>query len=409
MKRFSFLIFIPLFLLGACGGLSQTANSHGDLGVFNRDVSTGSEVTFLFATDYSSAGQLYVSDADATTLVNTGVSDLGSSAIIRLYNGLLYVLHDGFSSASSDNVHIIDPSDNFSTVDQWSTGNGTNPQDIVVIGAKAYITLYNPSADSSNVDADGNPGDLIIMDLQTGDIEKRISFHDLLNADGDLNADASRMLLIGTKLYVLVQDLQYDFSVNTSGHIAIIDTDTDTWVDSINLIGENPVSLAYSSTANKLFIAHQAPYNDTLGNFDTSTSFGGVEVIPVDDPNNSFLFDDEDLGGYVEQVTAGNGKVFVVVSQLDPVTFDYTSQVLIMDDSASSSSDTSVFLDNSSDVRSIALDSFNDLWIARRSISSGTGTASDPQVEVFDSSGSQVGTNLVPVVPVTSIAIGKIL
>lgn len=382
--------------LNACGSLTVTPLDISDFGI-----SAGSEAAFLFATDYASSGQLYF--VENSSLENSGVANLGSSAVIRLFDGFVYVLHDGFSSGSSDNVQIINPLNSLSTVDQWSTGNGTNPHDIVVVedegGYRAYITLYNPDED----------GDLIVMDLDTGEILETISFSDFLNEDGDKNANADQMVLVDDRLYVLIQDLQSDFSHNASGKIAVFDTDTHIVEEVITIQGRNPVDIVASEDGEKVFVALQAPYDFSLGNFDTSTDFGGIEIIDLDNTSNTTLLADDDLGGYVERLASGEGNIFAVISQYDSSTFTFSSDIVVIDGDASSISDVETFLEGSSDVRDIAADSSGNLWVARRTIDAATSTTSNPQVDVFNgSTGESIIDSMLPDVPVTSIAIGTL-
>lgn len=408
MKKL-FLFLTTIFVLTNCGTLETFS-----LGESNTQITEGTEMVFLFGTDYASSGQLYFTTADLSLgLENSGVTNLGSSALVRLFDNLLYVLHDGFSSGSSDNVQILDPTNALATVNQFSTGNGTNPQDVVVVnnddGYRAYITLYSPTGDETNVDSEGNPGDLIVMDLETGEISKRISFSNFLNDDGDKNASAAQMVLVDDRLYVCLQDLSSSFSPDTSGKIAVIDIDNNEVTEVITLQGRNPVDIAASGDGEKVFVALQAPYDFTLGNFDTSTAFGGIEIVDLDNPSNTTLLADEDLGGYVERVTSGEEDIFAVVSQYDSSTFTFSSNIVAMDGDALSISDVETFLEGSSDVRDIAVDSSGNLWVARRTIDASTSTTSDPQVDVFDrSTGESLINSLLPDVPVTSIAIGEI-
>jgi len=397
-----------LVILSACSSVSSTSGSG------NTTVDPSEVQVYMFGTDYASSGQVYSADFQTVTdLTNTGLSGLGSSATATLSGGLLYILHDGYSVGSLDNIQIIDPVDGFTTVNQWSTvtaADGTNnPHDAIIIGNKAYISLYNASSDSENLDAAGHPGDVIVMNLDTGEIEENISFFDFLNADGDVNAFADQMVLVGTDLYVCLQDLQSDFSHNAAGKIGVIDTVTNTVTDVIELQGRNPVDIVASDDEGTLFVALQAPYDFALGNFDTSNAFGGLEIIPLDDPDNTTLLADEDLGGYVERLAAGGDSVFAVVSQMDSVTFAFTSQIAELPQDGSTLAEVSTFLENSSDVREIAIDPIDRLWVSRRSISADDGSASDPQVDVFDiETGEVVGESLVPTVPVTSIVMGTI-
>ncbi|MBI4411252.1 MAG: hypothetical protein HY541_02060 [Deltaproteobacteria bacterium] len=412
--------FFVLFFLVSCGSVEQLSLDESDP---DADFAEGEEAVFLFGTDFVSSGQIYTADFDAaSSLSNTGVTGLGSSAVIRLFDGLLYVLHDGFSIGSSDNLQILDPSGGLATVNQWSTGNGTNPQDLVVMENKAYISLYNPENDETNVDGAGNPADVIVMNTETGEMEKRLGFFDFLNDDGNRTGRAASMVLADNLIYVCLQDLEGDsFEHNTSGLIGIINTSTDEVEGVITLQGRNPVDIAYSSGEEKLYVANQAPFDFSLGNFDTSTSFGGLEIVNLNDPAGTILIDDEDLGGYVERLSvatplavaappaSADGKVFVVASEMDSATFAFTSGIVSMNDDNEELSGFTLFAGESSDVREMASDGNGRLWIARRTISADDGSASDPRVDVFDiSSGDLVGETMEPEVPVTSIAIGEI-
>lgn len=410
MNGRTFFVFSLLSLLLstiACGSLEEQALEEPTP---EATPEPGVETAFLFATDFASSGQLLTSGiSDPTTIDNSGVAGLGSSAIVRIFDGLVYVLHDGFSVASSDNVQILDPANQFATVNQWSTGNGTNPQDLVVIGNRATISLYNPEQDSESVDANGNPADLIVMNLDTGEITDRISFFDSLNDDGSRLGRAAAMVLADDLLYVCLQDLEADFSHNAAGKIGVIDTDTNEIADVITLQGRNPVDIVYSPTEERLLVALQAPFDFALGNFDTSLPFGGIESIALLEDNRTALIPDEELGGYVERLAIVSDRVFAVVSEMDPVTFSFSSDVMVLQDDDEIADGASVFVSGSTDVRDIATDSLERLWISRRSINANDGLASDPQVDVFDTdSGAQIGTSLVPPVPVTSIAIGEI-
>jgi hypothetical protein len=221
------LIFLFCISSFACGSVSSQNLS----GLNSNTSQLGASRVYLFATDQASSGQVYTASTDGSTtvLINSGLNLLGSSAIIRSTNNLLYILHLGFSAVSSDNLQIVDPSDNYATLAQFSTGNGTNPHDVVITGSRAFIALYNPSADPANVDGDGNPADVIEMNTNTGAIVHRYSFADFLNPDGDLNANAEQMLLVGGKVYVLLQDLVSNtYAANTTGKLGVINIATNT-------------------------------------------------------------------------------------------------------------------------------------------------------------------------------------
>lgn len=395
-------IIITLFafiLFTACGSVQNV--SQGDTNP-DTDIAANIITSYLFATDFASSGQLMKADSNVEAINNTGITGLGSSAIIRSFDGLLYVLHDGFSVASYDNVQVIDPSKGFITTKQFSTGVGTNPNDIVVVGSKAFITLYSPDRNAKVVNEDAQPIDLLVIDLTNGSQVKGISFADYLNIDDSLNARAGQMVLNGNKIYVCLQDLDGDsFTHNAPGKIAVINVNTLAIEQVFTLKGRNPVDIALAN--NTLFIALQAPYDFALGDFDTANNFGGLEILPLAG-GESILLADEDLGGYIERVAVSDNQVFGVASQFDTTSFEYNSTIFTLPFTAASINDVSTFIDNSADIRDMAVNGNNQLWVARREIKSGEGSASKPQVDVFNAeTGVQIGSSLIPPVPVTSI------
>lgn len=413
-----FFILLLVTSLTACGSLKQQsaadegeAEEAGDI-IPDPDIDVSEEeviqeILFLFGTDYTSSGQLYVADADPITeLLNSGIASLGSSAIIRFFDGLLYVLHDGYSFFSSDNVQIIDTAGSFTTQNTWSTGSGTNPHDLVVVGDTAYITLYDPSSDPGNLAANGHPGDLIVMDLTTGTITKRMSFFDYLNVDADMMARADQMVRVGDKLYVCIQDFGSDFTPNSPGKLAVIDLATNEIEIVYTLTGWNPVDIVYSETANKLFIAQSAGY----GAYDfAATTHGGIEIVPANDPAMTTLLTDDVADGYIERLVVSEGRLFAVASELQfaPV-FLFLSDVWVMDENNETEDGLAVFASDNADIRDMVADGNGYLWIARRTIEVGSGDATDPHVDVVNSTtGESIASNLTSDVPITSMAIGQ--
>lgn len=405
MKHRLALGLLILALNTSCGSIA--INTTGN----STDTSTSTSVSFsqvnaldsflfVFATDYLSSGQLYLAslDGNTATLTATGVSALGSSAKIRLFDDLLYVLHDGYSLNSSDNLQILDPTDSYATTGQWSVGNGTNPWDVAVIGLRAFVSLYNPSADPSNIDANFNPGDVVEMNIATGTITHRYSFADYLEDDGDKQANAGFMLLSEELLFVVLQDLESNtFEPTASGKVGMVDTSTHAITGVLELQGRNPTSLALSHDSRYLFISHQAPYSFDLQNFDTTTAYGGIEVYDLATLSTALFLDDEDLGGYVERLVANETDVYAVVSSFENGSF--TSTIVTFPQDLTSISDASLFDDGDTDIRDIAI-SEDHLWVSRQE--SGN---SNPQLEIFDlTTGNPLSTLLEPVATGVSLA-----
>ena len=184
-------------------------------------------------TDFSSGS---TSSIDLGTAVPTSnVESIHSDAVIRYYNGLAYAVN----RTGADNIQILDPCDNFDTVNQFSTGNGSNPQDIVFISPTvAYVTRYEL-------------GTVLKMNPQTGATLGTINVGAFADADGI--PEMNQMFRFGDRLYVTLQRLDRPNFYSPTDHssVVIIDLDTDTVVDAdpiaagvqaITLVRTNPYS-----------------------------------------------------------------------------------------------------------------------------------------------------------------------
>jgi len=360
---------------------------------------------FIFATNYTSSGQLYHATVNnnKTTLTNSGVTLLGSSAIIRQNNDLIYVLHDASSSVSSDNVQIIDPAQNYKTLAQYSVGNGTNPKDIVFFEDRAFISLYFPDNQPTNIDSNGNPADLVEINLSTGNIVNRWSFFDFLNDDGDKNANADQMVIVGNILYVCLQDFQSDFTANAPGLIGRIDLTTNEMLGMIELQGRNPFHLAVSPDEKKLFVADLVLFDLTEQDFDLSPPYGGLEIVDLETQTTIAFFHDNDLGGFIDRVRTSEDFVYFTISTFDSENFDFFSKILRLALDAEDLSGLEIVDEKNTDIRDMVIDE-KYLWISRRKINTATGL-SDPQIEVLDLETFEfLGDILEPLVPGMSFA-----
>lgn len=387
------LIFISCGSISAQTAANDTADD-GEASV-NSDVSSGNSQIFVFATDFQSSGQLYVATLldGETILQNSGVTLLGTEAVIRYHGNLLYILHAGgnFNSVSTDNLQILDPFDGFATQSQFSTGNGTNPMDVVISGSSAFITLYNPEANGDNVDSDGNPGDVIEMSTNTGTVKRRYSFSDYLQDDGDKNGHAYCLLLVDTVLYVCLQDLESTtFSPTAPGLIGMIDIVNDEILGVITLQGRNPSSLAVSNDRSKLFVG-------MTHDFSYDADFGGLEVIDLETLQSEVFIKDSNFGGYIEKLKVAEEKIFATVSRFDASTFVFESKIVSFPEGISASSDIGTYKSYSTDIRDIFVQN-EFIWVSYRVISTSTGD-SDPALKVFDvDTGDQIGDTVNPVV-----------
>lgn len=394
------ILLVLLLWASACGSVqvqNATESTSETPETSESAATTPDSEVFIFASDYSSSGQLYKATLTGTqtALVNSGLALLGTEAVIQVQNDLLYILHAGasFNSFSTDNLQIVDPFDtnaSYRTLGQFSTGNGTNPVSLLVQGQTAYISLRNPEADPKNVDAQGNPGDVIAMNTQTGEITARYSFFDFLDDDGDKKANAYRMVWHENVLYVLIQDLaSVSFSSDSPGLLGRIDTRNKKVLGATVLSGRNPSDLIFDSDKSHIIISFSH-------NLKHDGSFGGLEVLDRASLQSEAFITDDNWGGYVENLARHGSQVFGVAGHQDAGNFTFISKVIGFDEEFQTADDIETVIPFADDSRSFFVQN-GKIWVSYRVISTSQGE-SQPSIKVFDSNGQQQGDALFPVV-----------
>lgn len=148
-----------------------------------------------------------------------------SDAVVRTTGGQTVVLNRFLA----DNVQFLGRK--LRTRLQCGTGPGSNPHDVAVVGAKAYVTRYGG-------------GDLWIVDPATpGCGGFRIGTIDLgAYADADGIPEMDQMAVVDGRLFVTIQrlDRTRGFVPTAFSSVVVIDTATDTVVgEPIRLFGRN--------------------------------------------------------------------------------------------------------------------------------------------------------------------------
>jgi hypothetical protein len=195
-----FSILLSISLLGVALPVARATAAQTRAFVFTTDFATGSIAEARFGPPRTTAYDL---------------APVCSDAIIRWHQGLLYVIE----RFGCDNVHVLDPAQGYATVQQFSTGNGSNPQDIVLVSpTKAYIPRYDRT-------------ELWVVNPQTGAFLHAIDLSAFADADG--LPEMHRLALAGGRVFVTLQRLDRDagFVPTDSSQVAVIDAATDTLVD----------------------------------------------------------------------------------------------------------------------------------------------------------------------------------
>ncbi len=195
--------------------------------------------TLVTTTDFATGSTSSI-DRAAHTSVND-VEPICSDAVARWFGAYVYIVNRG-----CDNIQILDPDNNFQTVDQFSTGNGSNPHDIWVneFGTVGYITRYNMTS-------------IVKMDLTNGATLGIISLASFADADGIPEMD--QVFRQSNILWVTVQLLDRNnfYSPTGTSYVVKIDMNTDTVVDT------DPIAPGVQAIP----LLHTNPYSEVVHNF----------------------------------------------------------------------------------------------------------------------------------------------
>jgi hypothetical protein len=245
------------------------------------------EFAFMTTTDYTT-GSSSVIWLDGSYTSENDVASIHSDAVSRYYDGLVYVVN----RLDGDNIQILDPDDGFSTIRQFSVGNGSGPHDIAFLtGTKAYVTRFETN-------------DLWIVNPSTGAHTGTIDLSSFADSDGLCEMD--QLFIKGDLLFVTIQRVDRNdwwLPVGDS-YIAVVDCAADTLLDvdsvtpgkqSILLTGTNPFSnLQFDEYTNRLYVS-------CVGYWGMQDA--GVEVInPYTLQSEGYLLSETAAGGDINDV-----------------------------------------------------------------------------------------------------------
>ncbi|HOY64464.1 MAG TPA: hypothetical protein PK745_14930, partial [bacterium] len=97
-------------------------------------------IAVVATTDWTSGALSYITlngDMSTAPAATNNVVSIHSDATVKADGGYVFVIN----RYGQDNITVLDPADGLSLVTQFSTGNGSNPQDVAAISAtKAYVS-----------------------------------------------------------------------------------------------------------------------------------------------------------------------------------------------------------------------------------------------------------------------------
>jgi DNA-binding beta-propeller fold protein YncE len=256
---------------------------------------------FVTTTDFQT-GSSSVIWRDGKYTTDQSIASVHSDAVARYFGGLIYVVN----RFGGDNIQVLDPSNSFGAVRQFSVGNGSDPHDILVIDeTKAYVTRYNST-------------ELWIINPSTGVHTATIDLSSL--ADGDGTPEMDRLLRIGDRVFVSIQRLDRNTQLWDpvgESYVGVVDVVADTLVDAdattagiqpIVAIGFNPFStMDIDPASGRLCVA-------MVGNWGVAD--GGVEMInPTTLRSEGFVFAEAKVSGDITDVVMVSAeKGFVIYS-----------------------------------------------------------------------------------------------
>jgi hypothetical protein len=353
------LLFLGSLALVSCGDSSSSGGLGGGGGGGGPTAVPG-EIAFVATTDYTTGSYSTINLRDLTADVDlpSQVGIIESDSLAVYYNNKVYVINRfGF-----DNITVLDTADLSTAVAQFSTGNGTNPQDMAFVSdTKAYVSLYGAN-DLLIVDPTAPPG---------AEITGTIDLSGFLDGDADGFVEASPMVIVGTTLFVALQRLD-NFAVVRDGILAVIDTTTDTLIDvdlgtpgtqGIVLTGRNPIYMDYDGALGRIVVSE-------VGNYFDQTD-GGIETVdPWTFVAEGLIISENDLGSDVGDVVIVDGlKGYVVVGGFDP------NGVAIFD--VATGAKTGDLITNLSFIPGLTLDSSKRLLVPDR-------TLTNPGIRIYD-------------------------
>jgi hypothetical protein len=254
---------------------------------------------FVFTSDFTT-GSLSVVDL-STRAVSQDVAAVSSDAVLRWYGGLLYVVN----RFGADNIQVIDPSQGYATLRQFSVGNGSNPQDIAFLSpTKAYVSRYGSA-------------DLLIVNPSSPSGQPMSTISLAAFADGDGIPEMARMIRVGRYLFVACQRLT-SFQPSSPSVVVVVDTQTDQVVDvdpttagtqAIELIRRNPTSTFEYDPANRRLLIGDAGHYNALD--------GAIEAIdPLQMTRLGLVTTEQTLGGDIYDLAwLSPSHAYAIVSQ----------------------------------------------------------------------------------------------
>ncbi len=253
----------------------------------------------VIASDYITSAAVGRIDLDAPWTVTPDLEPVYNDARGRWHDGLVYILN----RAGADNLQILDPEQDYATIEQFSLGLGRNVGDIAFLDdGTAYVSCYDTT-------------ELLHVDLAGGAILHVISTAAFADADG--LPETGWLHRDGDRLFVTCERLDRDnwYSPVGDSYVLVMDVATREWIDCDPVTsGVQGIRLAASNPYCRPVVDGDRLLLGCVGFYGMQD--GGVAVIDMTDLVSLGLeIDEAALGGDLACVASGPaGRRHVVVS-----------------------------------------------------------------------------------------------
>lgn len=198
---------------------------------------------------------------------------------------------------------------------QFSVGRGTNPQDIAVLNpAVAYVSRLESKQLLKVNPIEGKS-------IKEIDLFEKADSKVISSTDPDGFPEMTWMLLKENKLMVLLQRLNSEqgFEPSNKSQLAILNTDTDTVEEIVNLKGTNPVT-EIKEFSNRYIVGEAGK----LGILD-----GGIEMFDSHFKSLGWVTDEKKLGGDIVDCSLIDDERGVAIVAKNTYTSDASTQLVV--------------------------------------------------------------------------------
>ena len=316
--------------------------------------------TLAVCPEFSTGGLARISTDD----YQIQASDIGAprraDAVIRVQNNRSFVIN----RLGQSNLEELDPQ-TLASKWQCSVGASTNPYDLALISnRKAFVTRYsaidlavvNPRA------AKNGNCDRFFSDKKTIDLSPY--------ADEDGSPQMDQMLLLGDRIFILLQRLDHNSGLIalTTGTIVVLNAVTNEHVATIPLRIKNPFvntkGLVYDRSSHRILVAGPGRFAHLAADTLEQQAFlidGGIELVNPDTlSSDRVLMTGAELGGDILDIALlGSDRAFALVA-------DEQFAVRLVELDLKNATVGATLLTSTNDISDIEISERGRIWLADR-------------------------------------------